>query len=187
MVVGLLAVLLLSGCGGGPVTGQKHTTEPTTAAATPVGERPADEEPEPAPAPAAACDLSGSHPAYVTLQDENDTLDVFVDWSGQSVAPTGTTGFYVNVYDADGNGGQLGVKYLDGKQISYFIADLGGGQVNLNGRADWDTGSMSAAFPKDRGFLAGREIVKWSAAYALAGSDVGNCPDSAGGTLPFPG
>lgn len=75
--------------------------------------------------PAAGCVLAGSHPAYVTLLDDNEKM--FTTWSGQRAPRTGTAGCNVTVYDAHGNVGQLGVKYLDRKQIGYFIADVGGG------------------------------------------------------------
>lgn len=58
--------------------------------------------------------------------------------------------------------------------------------MNLDGQIDWDGDSMTAAFTKSIGFLAGGEIVKWSATFTLDGVDVANCPDSADGTLHFP-
>lgn len=188
----LLAALLLSaGCGGapGPVGGRAESVRTMTASPEPTLKHkssmpPADEEPEPN---AGACNPTGSENARLVLEDVGDALMVM--WEGQPIAPTGTTGYYVTIYDADGNGGQLGVKYLDGKQIAYFVADLGAGQVNLDGPADRDRNrnSITVRFPKDVGFPWGVDVVKWSAAYTLNGSDVGRCPGAAGGTLPFPG
>ena len=175
---------MLAGCGGNPTDVKRTMT--ASQSAVPVGDTPADEEPEPDPPPAAGCDLTGSHPTYVLVRDENGKI--FTDWAGQPLPRTGTAGYYVTVYDAHGNVGQLGVKYLDGKQIGYFIADLGGGQsqVNVDDQVVWDADSMTAGFPKSMGFLAGGEIVGWSATYTLDGLDVAKCPDSAGATLSFP-
>lgn len=135
---------------------------------------PADEEPEP---DAAACDLAGSHPAHVTIVDDGDS--VTVTWAGQRVASTDTTGFYASVFDANGNGGQMGVKYLDGDQIAYFSDADGTG--NLSGEAVVNGTEVTATFPQP-----GFKIAKWNAAYTLAGSDVGKCPSDGAFTLPFP-
>lgn len=191
MVVGLLALLLLSGCGGDPDarSGRYESIATMTATPEPLAEDesatpPGDEEPEPN---VAGCGLSGLEAATVQIVDVGDAL--MVTWEGQPVAARGTTGYYVTVYDADGNGGQLGVKYLDGEQIAYFIADLGAGQVNLDGQPDQDRvrNALTARFPKNIGFLAGGNVVKWSAAYTHNGSDVGTCPEPPDSTLSFPG
>ena len=124
----------------------------------------------------ASCDLKGSHPAHVTLTDDGENL--VATFTGQPVADTNTTGYYITVYDkTSNNGGQLGVTYLDGEQISYFVFDEGEAvQENLPGEATVDGDTVTAKFPKSAGALADVEIAKWNAAFTLAGNDVGNCP-----------
>jgi len=144
-------------------------------------------EPPPAAARTASCNLVGSHPGHVTVEDDGDNLTA--TFTGTPIAPTDTTGLYVSVYDSSGNnGGQMGAKFLDGEQIAYFVFDSGAAnQVNLDGEADVSGSTVVLTFPKDAGMLDGLDLAKWNAAYTLAGNDVGNCPSGGAATLPFPG
>jgi hypothetical protein len=191
-VAACMALLISAGCGGssGPASDRDETLTASASPDRPIADEssmpPSGEEPEP---DGAGCLLVGSHAGEVQIVDVGNAL--MVTWHGLPVAATGTTGYYVTVYDAVGNAGQLGVKYLDGKQIAYFSGDLGSGQnqANLEGRADrdQDRSSLVARFPKDVGFIAGGGAVKWSAAYTLNGTAVGTCPETGGDTLRFPG
>jgi hypothetical protein len=175
----LLGVLLfgISGCSNEPELRVKFTPAP---APTDVY-READEAPANEPDPIVVhCTLTGSRPGQVEVTDDGAYLTA--TWTGLPVAPTDTTGYYVTVSDAAGDSAQLGVKFLDGEQIGFFIADLGGSQENIDDEPAVDGDTVAAVFPKDVGFLAGTDIARWSAAYTVAGNDVGNCPSQS-----FPG
>jgi len=181
MIFGFVVALALAGCASVPRPDEGIFTQQ----ASPVESTmpPADEEAEPN---GAGCNLSAPEGATVQIVDVGDAL--MVTWEDSPVAPASTTGYYVTVYDASGNVGQLGIEYLDGRQSAYFIADLGAGQVNLDGQADRDPRrkSLTARFPKDIGFLAFGDVVKWKAAYTRDGSDVGTCPEPPDSALSFP-
>jgi hypothetical protein len=86
---------------------------------------------------------------------------------------------------------QLGVKYLDGEQIAYFVFDVGGAQQqNLPGTPSLDGPVLTALFPYDAIEDLGQRW-RWSAGTNVEGDDVDDCPDEGNGSdqrsAPFPG
>lgn len=138
------------------------------------------------PESSASCTLKGSHQADVTLTDTGDEL--VAEFVGQPVAAIDTTGYFVTVYDEAGEtGGQLGMTYLDGEPMAYFVFDSGeASQENLSGAAAVDGDTVTGTFPKSAAPLGDFEVAMWNAAFTLAGKDVGNCPKDMG-YLPFSG
>lgn len=142
---------------------------------------------QPTGAMKATCTLRGQRKANVTLLYTDEGFDL--TFTGQPVPPRGTALYSATVFDKSGEyGAQLGVKYLDGEQIAYFIfsEDLVK-QTNLNGEATVDGDTVSGSFPSDHlGALADAGPASWSAAINVEGNDVGLCP---GGykSLSFPG
>ncbi|MEH3068857.1 MAG: hypothetical protein PGN15_12760 [Aeromicrobium erythreum] len=130
-----------------------------------------------------SCKVKGSN-ATATLTDNAD--NVVLTFKGESIRPTDTTGFYATVFDAAGeNGGQIGAQYMDGDLISYFIAvETDGPQANLQGEPEIRGKTITMTFPKDSGGLGDIEIANWSAAFTVAGEDVGMCPEGYG-TQPY--
>jgi hypothetical protein len=179
----LLLFGLLIGCGSdepAPVQEAPAASDPTSGTAEPVEEAPS----EPVKSIEASCDLSGSKPAHVTLLDDGASLTA--TFTGQPVAPTGPTGFYISVYDATGTGGQMGAKFMDGEPIDYFInVEDEGPQTTVTGEPDVAGSTIKLTFPKELGGLDGIGIAKWNATYTLDGEDVGMCPPGYE-TLPFP-
>ena len=65
----------------------------------------------------------------VDLQHQGDELKATFKLA-HSIPQTGTFGTYLGVSNADGSKArQLGVKWLDGKLMSYFVFDVGKGNV----------------------------------------------------------
>jgi hypothetical protein len=72
---------------------------------------------------------------------------------------------------------QLGVKYLNGQQIAYFVFDGEGPQQNLAGSASRDGSRLTAAFPYDALSSLG-ERWSWSGNTNVEGRDVDACPNA---------
>lgn len=179
-----LALCIVGACGSSedvgatPQTLKAESTTPTDAPTQ-------DATPTEAAGPRkASCKLKGSN-ASATLEDNAD--NVVLTFSGEPVASTDTTGYYADVYDADGNGGQIGAKFLDGDPIAYFTAvESDMSQTNTSGSPRVDGDKITMTFPKSDGGLGDLQIAKWNAAFSLAGTDVGLCPGNYE-SQPFPG
>ncbi len=86
----------------------------------------------------------------------------------------GTAGFYLNVSSENGNAaGQLGVKYLDGRQVAYFT--FLGTNKEISGSAQVTATSVTASFPMSELEQVGPNF-KWQAAAIRGGSDMDACP-----------
>ncbi|RNL64287.1 hypothetical protein EFK50_07095 [Nocardioides marmoriginsengisoli] len=97
--------------------------------------------------------------------------------------------YSVTAYDAAGEqGGQIGAKFQDGKQIAFFVFDFGAGaQTNLPGAPEVSGKAVQMSIDDgDLGPLEGVQVGSWSAAYTVDGQDVGVCPGGID-SLPFPG
>ena len=81
----------------------------------------------------------------VALKRDGDLLDV--TWTMvERCTGAGGAGFYLNVSSENGNaGGQLGVKYLDGRQVAYFTSF--GTNKEISGAAQVTAKSVTASFP----------------------------------------
>jgi hypothetical protein len=114
-------------------------------------------------------DLTG-----VSLRRNGSNLEV--TWSvTTSEISSGTAGFYVNVASADGSAAdQLGVKYLDGRQVGYFVS--GEANVNVAGEAARSKRTIMGLFPMNELQRYGRNF-KWSATTTRDGNDMDACPD----------
>jgi hypothetical protein len=135
----------------------------------------------------ATCTLKGQRRADVTLEYTDEGFDF--TFTGQPVPPSGTALYSATIFDKTGEYGvQLGVKYLDGEQIAYFIfSEDTVEQTNLDGEATVDGDTVSGSFPADHlGALADAGPASWSAAINVDGNDVGLCPGGYN-SMPFPG
>jgi hypothetical protein len=135
----------------------------------------------------ATCTLKGQRKADVTLEYTNEGFDL--TFTGQPVPSSGTALYSATIFDKTGEYGvQLGIKYLDGEQIAYFVfSEDAVEQSNLDGEATVDGDTVSGGFPTEYlGALADASPASWSAAINVEGNDVGLCP---GGydSMPFPG
>jgi hypothetical protein len=135
----------------------------------------------------ATCTLKGQRKAHVTLEYTDEGFDL--TFTGQAVPASGTALYSATIFDKTGEYGvQLGVKYLDGEQIAYFIfLEDTFEQINLDGEAIVDGDTVSGSFSADQlGALADAGPASWSAAINLEGNDVGLCPGGYS-SMPFPG
>jgi hypothetical protein len=134
----------------------------------------------------ATCTLEGKRAADVSLEYTSEGFDL--TFAGQPVPSNGTALYSATVFDDTGEHGvQLGVKYLDGEQIAYFVFSFDTyEQTNLNGAASVNGNTVSASFPAaDLGPLRKADPASWSAAFSVEGNDVGECPGGID-SLPFP-
>lgn len=119
--------------------------------------------------------VAGIDLVNVKLVKANDSLQV--TWTLASPLPSkDTVGLYLNVASADGSeAGQLGVKYLDGKQIAHFVY-LGTTNRNVTGPVVVDGKTVTATFLLADLTRLG-STMRWSAAVTAAGSDSDTAPD----------
>ncbi|MGA8257825.1 MAG: hypothetical protein WB767_14750, partial [Nocardioides sp.] len=118
----------------------------------------------------ATCALDGERDIDVVLDETGDALGVV--FNGEAVAPSGDSLYSVTVFDAAGeNGVQVGMQFLDGEQVAYFIFDFSTAQqVNLPGAIVVDGKRIAGAFPLDEmDALSNAQIASWSAAYSYLG------------------
>jgi hypothetical protein len=96
-----------------------------------------------------------------------------------SIPQTGTFGTYVGVSNADGSKArQLGLEWLDGKLMSYYVFHVGKAQQqNLKGQPVVDNKTVIATFPWDAVSDLGA-VWNWDAATAVEGDDADECPES---------
>lgn len=164
-----------------PKTGRPHVEPTTTSTATSLPPTAAV-----GPQRRATCELTGTHPAKVTVSQSADGLSI--EFAGQPVPASGTAIYSIVAFDQLGEkGGQIGVEFRDGKQTSVFVADADTAEqthIDSDANASADRVSMSIA-NANLGPLTDVPIARWSAALTLDGDDVGNCPDSMD-YLPFP-
>jgi hypothetical protein len=179
-----VALLMLTACGGTTDDEPDAANEDTTAPSSTPAEPTRESTPE---TPRATCTLKGKQSAKVTLEDTGD--DLVATFDGQPVTDRGTVLYSVTAWDEAGEVGvQLGMKYLDGEQIGYFVFDyVTSEQTNLDGSPEVNGKAVRGTFPDDAlGDLADAGAASWSAAFNVNGNDVGTCPGGID-SLPFPG
>lgn len=178
---GMLLLLLNSGCAGSSDSGQGRpaaTTSPSTA----LRPTTAPVTTVPTPAAAATCtDTTGDgKPAdirSITLRRASEQLLVQFKLTARPLS-AGTVLYSILASSPNGDRAlQLGVKYLDGQQIAYFVFDGEGPQQNLPGNASRDGSLLTAAFPYDAVTVLG-ETWKWSGNTNVEGRDVDDCPNA---------
>jgi len=109
----------------------------------------------------------------VALKREGDYLDVTWTMVKRDTG-AGTAGFYLNVSSEDGHvGGQLGVTYLDGRQVAYFT--FLGANKEVSGSAHLTAKSVTGSFPMSELDQAGPNF-KWQAATIRDGNEMDSCP-----------
>jgi hypothetical protein len=111
----------------------------------------------------------------VALTSDGDKVTVTWTVAGTPVPAKGTALYSVMVSSQDGNiSNQFGVKYLDGKQVAYFVFDFAGTkQVNISGTAKVGAHSVEGAF--DASALP--KTITWRANSNRNGDDVDACPE----------
>lgn len=176
-----IALVAFTSCGE---TGEKQPEAARSKVVTSSSAPTEESDPEPS---AATCTLKGTKTGKVTLEDTGDALVMTFD--GQAITKAGTVLYSVMAWDEAGEvGKQLGVKYLDGEQIGYFVYDSGdSNQTNLDGSAEVAGNTVRGTFPADSlDNLKPSEVASWSASFNVNGDDVAMCPGDFG-LLPFPG
>jgi len=179
--------LALSACSGGE---SANPSASTSASVIQVAVRSSTQSPgtSGAPSPAsgntATCKDSPSDAQIdagelrqVDLQHQGDELKATFKLA-HSIPQTGTFGTYLGVSNADGSKArQLGVKWLDGKLMSYFVFDVGKGpQQNLEGEPVVDNKTVIALFPWDAVSDLGA-VWNWDASTSVEGDDADYCPE----------
>ena len=191
MAVAVGLFLFATGCGGGGETTVALSTPDNAAPEAAQKDRTSDNTNETTKkksgASEATCRLKGKRKADVTLEYTAEGFDLA--FKGQPVPSSGSALYSAIVFDKTGEYGvQLGMKYLNGEQIGYFIFSFDTNeQTNLGGTATVDGDVVSGRFPTDElGQLAeAGGPASWSAAFNLQGNDVGECPGGID-SLPFP-
>lgn len=181
----VLAVVALAGCAGSDNgAGSAPTTAPSTTS-------------PPVKAEAATCaDKSGDgRPAdirSVALRHDGDQLVARFQLTSRPPG-SGTVHWAILVSSPSGDRAlQLGVKFLDGKQIAQYVFDAGSAkQENVPGDVSLAGTVLTAAFPYDAVAELGATW-KWSATTNVQGDDVDDCPDEGDDalnprTVSFPG
>jgi hypothetical protein len=185
LVLAVLTVALLAGCGGIDDQGQSGSR---AASSTAMPESAAPTTSQPSRVDESTCrDKRGDgRPAdirSVVLRRDGDRLMArfeltsrpptvgTVHWAILASSPSGDRGF------------QLGVRFEDGKQTDHYIFDAGSAdQKNLPGAASLTGAVLSTDFP----YAAVAELGKtwkWSATTNVQGDDVDDCPDEGSDAL----
>jgi hypothetical protein len=109
----------------------------------------------------------------VTLKRDGDYLDVTWTMVKRDTG-AGAASFYLNVVSETGNAsGQLGVRYLDGRQVAYpAFHDT---NKEISGSAQVTAKSVTASFPMSELEQVGPNF-KWQAATIRDGNDMDACP-----------
>lgn len=185
-IVSLVLSAFALGCGDSgsdPTTQNANTTATDTTAQSTEASAPSVEAES---TMEATCVLRGKREAQITLSYTDDGFDLA--FKGQPVPTKGTALYSATVFDMTGEyGSQLGMKFLNGKQIAYFVFSMDTyEQANLDGTAIVNGDTVSGTFPADDlGQLAEAGPASWSAALNIEGRDVGECPSGID-SLPFP-
>jgi hypothetical protein len=110
----------------------------------------------------------------VALKRDGDYLDVTWTMVKRDTG-AGKAGFYLNVASEDGTaGGQLGVKYLDGRQVAYFtFFDT---NKEISGSAQVTAKSVTASFPMSELDQVGPNFM-WQGATIRDSNDMDACPE----------
>lgn len=196
----LLAVTGLAACGG---SGSRTATgTPKTEPSSPASSSPMSTETTPGTG-------SSQQARAVTCNDppgDGRPLDIsavklahvgdhlVVNFTTTTTPPSsGTTLWSLQVASASGDkAGQLGVKFLDGRQIAHFVFDLGTAkQTNLEGGTTVAGKTLTASFPYAAVTSLGLNWT-WRAETSVDGLDVDACPQEGDdplnpATLTFPG
>jgi hypothetical protein len=114
----------------------------------------------------------------VDLQHQGDELKATFKLA-HSIPQTGTFGTYLGVSNADGSKArQLGVEWIDGKLMSYYVFDVGKAQQqNLKGQPVVYNKTVIALFPWDAVSDLGA-VWNWDTATSVEGDDADECPES---------
>lgn len=185
----LAALLLVPACGG------DEEPSPQAQETTTQEDRPA---PKPSKPQVASCIPAQRDDGDLGLQQtrlrSTGSGDLEVTWTTKKPMPTGPESVLYSVSafnQADERYYQLGVKFLSGSQIAFFVFDFEEAYNYELGLAASVSGSrVQAVFPKDHVDKLGIPF-RWYSAYSIEARD-DYCPDdavSASGfkTLRFPG
>jgi hypothetical protein len=114
----------------------------------------------------------------VDLQHQGDELKATFKLT-HSIPQTGTFGTFLGVSNTDGSKArQLGVEWIDGKLMSYYVFDVGKAQQqNLKGQPVVYNKTVIALFPWDAVSDLGA-VWNWDAATSVEGDDADECPES---------
>jgi hypothetical protein len=184
---GMLLLLANSGCAGSGDNGQgglAATTAPSTAL-SPTTAAPAITVPTPAAAATCTDTTGDGKPAdikSITLRRNSEQLMVQFKLTARPPR-TGTVLYSILASSPKGDKAlQLGVKYLDGQQIAYFVFDGEGPQQNLPGNASREGSLLTATFPYEAVAALG-ETWRWSGNTNVEGRDVDDCPNAGADAL----
>jgi hypothetical protein len=170
----LAAAALVTGCGSSQTPAKAQPSKDTPGTTSLTSSAPL----QPAPMGSNACtdaksDATTNDLISVALKRDGEYLDVTWTMVKRDTG-TGTAGFYLNVASEAGNaGGQLGVKYLDGRQVAYFT--FLGTNKKISGSAQVTANSVTASFPMSELEQVGPNF-KWQGATIRDGNDMDACP-----------
>jgi hypothetical protein len=153
------------------------TPSPTASSASPTESKPATLGSQAACADKAGDGKGQGDLTRVRLTSDGRSLTAAFA-TKSPVTSTDTVLYSIDAWNKDGSQGyQLGVKYLNGQQIAYFVFDqVAGKQVNLDGMAKIDGSTVTAKFPIRETEALG-DSFKWSATLSVEGDDVDRCPE----------
>jgi hypothetical protein len=170
----LAAAALVTGCGSSPTPAKAQPSKETPGTTSARSNTPLRAP----PAGSNACkdaksDATTNDLTSVALKRDGDFLDV--TWTTvERYTGAGRAGFYLNLSSENGNaGGQLGVKYLDGRQVAYFT--FLGTNKEISGSAQVTGKSVTASFPMSELEQVGPNF-KWQGTTIGDGNDMDACP-----------
>jgi len=153
----LAATALMTGCGSSQTPAEARPSTPKSSNAC-----------KDAKSDATTKDLTS-----VALKSDGDFLDVTWTMVKRDTG-AGAAGLYLNVDSEDGAaGGQLGVEYLDGRQVAYLT--FRGTPKELSGTAQVTAKSVTASFPMSELEQVDPNF-KWQGATIREGNDMDACP-----------
>jgi hypothetical protein len=168
----LAATALVTGCGlTPPAEAEPLKNTPGTTSST--SSAPLQAAPKGNACPDAKDDATTNDLTLVTLKRDGDYLDV--TWTMvKRETGAGAANFYLNVVSETGNAsGQLGVRYLDGRQVAYpTFHDT---NKEISGSAQTTPTSVTASFPMSELEQVGPNFT-WQGATSGDDNDMDACP-----------
>jgi hypothetical protein len=183
----LLPAVALSACSGANLANPSAATSSDVRQISATSAKFADASPQASPVSGntAICkdslsdaQIDAGELRQVDLQHQGDQLKATFKLA-HSIPQAGTFGTFLGVSNTDGTTSrQLGVQWLDGKLMSYYVFDVGKAQQqNLKGEPVVDNKTVIATFPWDAVSDLGA-VWNWDAATAVEGDDADECPES---------
>ena len=169
----LAATALVTGCGLVQTPAQAQPLKNTPGTTSPTSSAPLQAAPKGNACLDAKSDATKNDLTTVTLKRDGDYLDVTWTMVKRDTG-AGKASFYLNVVSETGDAsGQLGVRYLDGRQVAYpTFHDT---NKEISGSAQTTPTSVTASFPMSEFKQVGPNF-KWQAATSGDDNEMDACP-----------